>query len=73
MAIFTPGKPSLLLAKTATRLLLLGGEPFPEPRHIWWNFVATAKETIEEAKKAWEEGMFDEIPGESDRIPLPAG
>jgi redox-sensitive bicupin YhaK (pirin superfamily) len=73
MAVFAPDKPAVVLAKTEARVMLLGGAPFPEPRHIWWNFVATSKETIEEAKKAWEEGLFDEVPGESERIPLPAG
>src|SRR5262245_35610116 len=71
MAVFTADKPAVVLAKTNTRLLLLGGDPFPEPRHIWWNFVATSKETIEEAKKAWEDDMFDPVPGDDDRIPLP--
>jgi redox-sensitive bicupin YhaK (pirin superfamily) len=71
MAVFTPGQPAHVLAKGEARVLLLGGEPLPEPRHIWWNFVATEQATIEEAKKAWEEGLFDEIPGESDRMPLP--
>lgn len=50
---------------------VLGGEPFPEPRFIWWNLVSSSKEKIEEAKIAWENGSFPMVPGDFEKIPLP--
>jgi redox-sensitive bicupin YhaK (pirin superfamily) len=54
-----------------TRAMLLGGERFPTPRHIWWNFVASSYERIENAKERWERRQFPEVPGETEFIPLP--
>jgi redox-sensitive bicupin YhaK (pirin superfamily) len=53
------------------RIMLLGGEPVG-PRHIWWNFVSSSTERIEQAKLDWKERRIGEIPGETERIPLPA-
>jgi redox-sensitive bicupin YhaK (pirin superfamily) len=50
---------------------LFGGEPFPEERFIYWNFVSSEKEQIEQAKKAWKEQKFPAIPGETEFVPLP--
>lgn len=50
---------------------VLGGEPLPEKRFIWWNLVSSSEEKIEAAKKAWREGTFPGVPGDDDRIPLP--
>ncbi|NVK29061.1 MAG: pirin family protein [Flavobacteriia bacterium] len=52
-------------------LLIFGGEPFPEPRHIWWNFVASTQEAIEDAKSRWKNGDFNMVPNENEVIPLP--
>ena len=65
------GRRSLLRAVGETRVMLLGGERFPTPRHIWWNFVASTQERIENAKARWERRQFPEVPGETDFIPLP--
>ena len=54
-----------------TLVYLLGGEPFPEERYIWWNFVSSGKELIEQAKTDWKEQRFPEIPGETEFVPLP--
>jgi len=54
-----------------TTLYIFGGEPFPEPRRIYWNFVASSTELIEEAKKRWATQEFPIIPGETGFIPLP--
>ncbi|KGO88663.1 pirin [Flavobacterium rivuli WB 3.3-2 = DSM 21788] len=54
-----------------TTLYIFGGEPFPEPRHIYWNFVASSAELIEEAKQRWTAQEFPKIPGETGFIPLP--
>ncbi len=54
-----------------THLLLFGGQPFPEERHIYWNFVASDKERIEAAKTRWADKAFEMVPGETGYIPLP--
>lgn len=54
-----------------SRLLLFGGEPMDGPRHIWWNFVSSSKERIEQAKEDWKAGRMGQVPGETEFIPLP--
>jgi redox-sensitive bicupin YhaK (pirin superfamily) len=54
-----------------SRLMLLGGERFPTPRFIWWNFVSSSRERMENAKRDWAEQRFERIPGETEFIPLP--
>jgi redox-sensitive bicupin YhaK (pirin superfamily) len=54
-----------------TTIYIFGGEPFPEERIIYWNFVASTKERIEEAKTMWLEQLFKPVPGETDFVPLP--
>jgi len=68
-----PGAEVILKAAPfhATRLMLLGGEPLPEPRHRYWNFVSSSAERIEQAKADWREHRFAEVPGDADFIPLP--
>jgi redox-sensitive bicupin YhaK (pirin superfamily) len=51
--------------------MLLGGEPLLEHRRIWWNFVSSKPERIEEAKRRWASGEFPKVPGETSTIPLP--
>ena len=55
-----------------TSIYIFGGEPFPEERFIYWNFVASTHDLIEEAKQQWQQQTFGIIPGESDIVPLPA-
>jgi redox-sensitive bicupin YhaK (pirin superfamily) len=50
---------------------LFGGEPFPEERHIHWNFVASSKELIEAARQRWMAQEFPKIDGETEFVPLP--
>lgn len=71
LVVFAPGAEIVLTARGATRLMLLGGEPFPERRWIWWNFVSSSKDRIEQAKADWREGRFPTIPDETGFIPLP--
>lgn len=54
-----------------THLLLFGGEPFPEERHIFWNFVSSSKETIEQAKEAWRNKTFPMMTDDDTYVPLP--
>ena len=52
--------------------MLIGGEPMDGPRHIWWNFVSSSKERIDQAKQEWKTGSFDTVPGDEEEfIPLP--
>ena len=50
---------------------VIGGEVFPEPRYIWWNLVSSDKDKIENAKRAWKDGSFPQVPGDLEKIPLP--
>lgn len=54
-----------------TEVYIFGGDPFPEERFIYWNFVSSNKEVIEVAKQNWKDQVFDKVPGESDFVPLP--
>ena len=53
------------------RLMVLGGETMDGPRHLWWNFVSSSKERIEQAKADWQAGRFGKVPGDDEFIPLP--
>mgnify|MGYP000929983642 CR=1 FL=1 len=57
--------------KADTTLYIFGGEPFPEERFIYWNFVSTSREKIEAAKQRWINQEFDPVPGETEYVPLP--
>lgn len=63
---------TLSCASRSARVMLFGGEPMPEKRHIWWNFVSSSKERIEQAKRDWKEQRFAPVPDETEFIPLPA-
>jgi redox-sensitive bicupin YhaK (pirin superfamily) len=68
---FGPGE-IVLKATTPARLVVLGGAPMDGPRHIYWNFVSSSKERIEQAKEDWRRDCFGlRIPGEHEFIPLP--
>lgn len=54
-----------------TKLLIFGGDPFPEERYIYWNFVSSDKDTIERAKQMWANKEFKMIEGDDSYIPLP--
>jgi redox-sensitive bicupin YhaK (pirin superfamily) len=71
LLIFKPGDRISILANSQARLMVLGGEPMDGPRHIWWNFVHSSQERIDQAKADWKAGRFDSVPGEHEFIPLP--
>jgi redox-sensitive bicupin YhaK (pirin superfamily) len=58
-------------APAAAHLMVLGGEPADAPRHIWWNFVSSSAERIEQAKADWKAGRFAKVAGDDEFIPLP--
>lgn len=69
---FKPGDRISVLALSHARLMLLGGDAIDGRRHIWWNFVSSSQERIDQAKAEWRAGRFDIIPGDAQEfIPLP--
>jgi redox-sensitive bicupin YhaK (pirin superfamily) len=62
---------AVLTAARPLHAMILGGAPFPEARHIEWNFVSHSTERIEAAKADWRAGRFPVVPGETEFIPLP--
>jgi redox-sensitive bicupin YhaK (pirin superfamily) len=65
-----PGEEPLVAADADTRIALIGGDPIG-PRFMWWNFVSSRKERIEQAADDWAAGRFPGVPGETEFIPLP--
>ena len=71
----------MLIAKTedeccvellaGTKLLVFGGQPFPEERFLYWNFVSSSQDRLEQAKADWAAKEFPTVPGDSTYIPLP--
>ncbi|MGH8854813.1 MAG: pirin family protein [Telluria sp.] len=72
MAMLEPGLPVRLSSSAGARFVLIGGEPLDGRRYIFWNFVSSSRERIEQAARDWEGGGFIPVPGDSERIPLPA-
>lgn len=72
MIVLRPGAKVMIEADEPTRLMMVGGAKLDGPRHIFWNFVSSSKERIEQAKDDWRNERFPTIPGDdAERIPLP--
>ena len=71
LLVFSSGDTILIKSAFAARLLLLGGEPLDGPRYLWWNFVSSSRERIEQAKADWKAGRFAPVAGDAEFIPLP--
>ncbi|HEX7438926.1 MAG TPA: pirin family protein [Caldimonas sp.] len=72
LLVFQPGCEVVFDAPAGpARVLLFGGEPMDGPRHLWWNFVSSSTERIEQAKADWKAGRFAAVPEETEFIPLP--
>lgn len=71
IAIYAPGEKIDLEVSGDAHFILLGGEPFQTERHMWWNFVSSSQERIEQAKQQWASGSFPMVPEETEFIPLP--
>lgn len=70
--VLKPGQPMTLKADSDCRVMLLGGEAFSTPRHVWWNFVSSSRDRINQAKADWKAGSFLLVPGDSEEfIPIP--
>lgn len=72
MLVFSSGSSVTMRAATDARVMLIGGEPIKGERKIWWNFVSSKRERIEQAKQDWRQGRFPKVPGDEEEfIPLP--
>lgn len=70
--VLKPGVAMTLRSANGGRAMLLGGEAFATTRHVWWNFVSSSRERINQAKRDWKEGRFPVVPGDEEEfIPLP--
>jgi redox-sensitive bicupin YhaK (pirin superfamily) len=72
LLVFKPGDRITVKAAAEARFVVVGGAAMDGPRHIWWNFVSSRKERIDQAKADWKAGHFGKVPGdELEFIPLP--
>lgn len=72
LALLKPGDAMTLTSESGGRIMLLGGEAFGTKRHVWWNFVSSDRERINQAKRDWRDGRFAKVPGDTEEfIPLP--
>ena len=70
--VLRPGAVATLASATGGRAMLCGGDAFATPRHVWWNFVSSRPERIEQAKRDWRAGAFTPVPDDAaEFIPLP--
>jgi hypothetical protein len=71
LTVLRPRQAVTMTARSAARAMLLGGAALDGPRHVWWNFVSSSAERIEQAKTDWREGRFGKVAGDAEFIPLP--
>lgn len=70
MAVCQEGREITIEAAAGAKIVIIGGENIG-PRHIWWNFISSRPERIEQARQDWKEQRFEKIPGETEFVPLP--
>ena len=74
LLVFRPGDEIVVGSERGAHFMLFGGASLGSKRYIWWNFVSSSKERIEQAKNEWKTGRFDIVPGDEEEfIPLPEG
>jgi redox-sensitive bicupin YhaK (pirin superfamily) len=72
MAVLPGGRPvELQGGPAATRLVVIGGAPLERPVRMWWNYVSSDRARIAAAALRWQSGGFDDIPGDTGRVPSP--
>lgn len=72
LIVVKPGDCPALRSDKGARVMLLGGESFATKRYVWWNFVSSDRDRIEQAKEDWTQGRFAKVPGDDEEwIPLP--
>ncbi|MEQ1942150.1 pirin family protein [Mesorhizobium sp. VNQ89] len=74
LLVFKPGDEIVVSSEAGAHFILFGGASLGSKRYIWWNFVSSSKDRIEQAKEEWKTGRFDIVPGDDKEfIPLPEG
>lgn len=73
MLVLANNENTVITATRDSSLMLLGGKPLDSDRFVWWNFSASSRELLEQAKSDWKAGRFPVVPGETEFIPLPEG
>jgi redox-sensitive bicupin YhaK (pirin superfamily) len=70
--VLRPGIRVILRSTQGAHVMLCGGEPMDGPRHVWWNFVSSSRDRINQAKEDWKADRFPVVPQDSEeRIPIP--
>ncbi|MBY0519119.1 MAG: hypothetical protein K2P79_01700, partial [Sphingomonas sp.] len=70
--VLRPGIAATLRSASGGRVMLCGGEAFATPRHVWWNFVSSSRDRLNQAKDDWQAGRFPTVPGDDKEfIPIP--
>lgn len=70
MAVAGDAQTISIHASSDSRVMVIGGDSLGK-RTVWWNFVSSSKDRIEQAKRDWQEGRFATVPGDNEFIPLP--
>lgn len=71
LAVLADGASGAIAAAAASHVMICGGDTLEGDRIVWWNFVSSSRERLEQAKRDWRDGRFGDVPGETDFIPLP--
>ena len=72
LTVLAPGAAMKLASDKGGRVMLMGGEAFATPRHVWWNFVSSSRDRINQAKDDWKNQRFPKVPGDDKEfIPIP--
>ncbi|TIM61588.1 MAG: pirin family protein, partial [Mesorhizobium sp.] len=68
LLVFRPGDEIVVSSEGGAHFMLFGGASLGSKRYIWWNFVSSSKERIEQAKEEWKTGRFDIVPGDEEEF-----
>jgi redox-sensitive bicupin YhaK (pirin superfamily) len=72
LIVFRSVKEAILRCAADAHVMLIGGDRLDGPRYMYWNFVSSSKERLEQAKRDWKEGRFEKVVGdETEFVPLP--
>jgi redox-sensitive bicupin YhaK (pirin superfamily) len=71
LAVLVDGASATITTTGEAHVMICGGATLEGERIVWWNFVSSSRERLDQAKKDWRDGKFGEVPGETDFIPLP--
>jgi len=71
LAVLADGVDASIEAQGTAHVMIFGGDALQGDRIVWWNFVSSSRDRLEQAKRDWREGSFGSVPGETDFIPLP--